>query len=103
MYNVCTIGLMKDADFEWDDDKAERNENDHEMSFKEARGVFLDPNRVELFDESRSKNEARYSVIGFSRQGRLVFVAFTIRESRIRIIHAHVAERDEEQIYEENN
>jgi len=93
---------MKDASFEWDDDKAERNENDHEVSFKEARGVFLDPNRVELFDKSHSKNEARYSVIGFSRQGRLVFW-HTIRESRIRIIHAHVAERDEEQIYEENN
>ena len=30
-------------------------------------------------------------------------VTFTIREQRIRIIHAHVAETDEEKLYEENN
>lgn len=70
---------------------------------KEARSAFLDSNRVELFDEGHSEDEARYSVVGFSRQWRLLFVAFTIREERIRIIHAHVAEQDEEQIYEENN
>jgi uncharacterized DUF497 family protein len=94
---------MEDADFEWDDDKAKRNENDHRVSFEETRGTFLDSNRVELFDEGHSEDEARYSVIGFSKQGRLLFVSFTIREQRIRIIHAHVAETDEEQIYEENN
>lgn len=32
---------------------------------------------------------------------RLLFVTFTIREPHIRIIHAHVAEPDEEQLYEE--
>ena len=31
---------MQDADFEWDDDKAERNRNDNEVSFEEARGVY---------------------------------------------------------------
>jgi uncharacterized DUF497 family protein len=94
---------MQDAGFEWDEDKAEHNESNHDVSFMEARGVFLDANRVELFDEGHSEEESRYSAIGFSQNGRLLFVTFTIRESRIRIIHAHVAEKDEEQLYEETS
>jgi uncharacterized DUF497 family protein len=97
------LSIVQDANFEWDDAKAARNERDHDVSFVEACGVFSDANRVEYFDDGHSDDEARYSVIGFSRSGRLLFVTFTIREPRMRIIHAHIAERDEEQIYEENN
>lgn len=39
---------MQDAGFEWDDDKAEHNESNHDVSFMEARSVFLDVNRVEF-------------------------------------------------------
>jgi uncharacterized DUF497 family protein len=52
------------------------------------------------------EDEARYSVIGFSLMGRLLFVSSTPRGRMgevIRIIHAHEAESDEERTYEEYN
>ena len=79
--------------FEWDAAKAERNDRNHGVGFDEAATVFEDPNRVEAFDEGHSENEARHFVIGFSRQGRLLFVAFTMRPQAIRIIHARLAEK----------
>jgi len=42
--------------FTWDDGKAERNLQDHRISFLEATDAFYDPNRVELFDEGHSNS-----------------------------------------------
>ena len=92
--------------FTWDPKKALRNLKDRGVSFEEAIGTFQDEGRVEQFDEGHSEDEARYSVIGFSIKGRLLFVSYTPRGSMgeiIRIIHAHEAEPDEEQTYEEHN
>ena len=90
--------------FAWDDDKAEQNERDHGVSFDEAADAFYDPNRVELFDEGHSEDEARYVVLGFSSKGRLLFVSFTpVGKHTTRIIHARVAERKWRKVYEENS
>ncbi len=85
--------------FTWDDDKAQQNIRNHGVSFDEATDVFYDPDRVELFDEGHSEDEARYVVLGFSRKGRLLFVSFTpIGNHTTRIIHARVAERKWEKV-----
>ena len=90
--------------FTWDDDKAEQNHRDHGVSFDEAADVFYDPNRVELFDEGHSQDEARYVVLGFSSKGRLLFVSFTpLGNDTTRFIHARVAERNWREFYEENS
>jgi uncharacterized DUF497 family protein len=90
--------------FEWDDDKAGANFGIHGVSFDEAAEVFYDSNRVELFDEGHSANEGRYVVIGFSASGRLLFVSFKPADNNlIRIIHARIAERKWQKLYEENN
>ena len=90
--------------FTWDDDKADRNLQDHGVSFDEAADAFYDSNRVELFDEGHSEDEARYVVLGFSAKRRLLFVSFTpIDDDITRIIHARVAEQKWRKVYEENN
>lgn len=94
---------MRGDFFEWDDDKAEENARTHDgVTFEEARGAFEDPRGTEFYDEGHSEEEGRYVRIGFSRKGRLLFVVFTVRDERTRIIGARVAERDEETIYEQN-
>lgn len=94
---------MRDG-FTWDDDKAERNLQDHQVAFDEAADVFYDRNRVELFDEGHSEDEGRYVVIGFSASGRLLFVSFKpLDNDLIRIIHVRVAERKWRKFYEENS
>src|SRR6266581_6893087 len=64
-------GLMQDAFWEWEDDKAEQNEREHGVTFREAQTVFQDPARVEFYDETHSEDEGRFAVIGFSNKGRM--------------------------------
>jgi hypothetical protein len=95
---------MQDAFWEWDDDKTEQNEREHDgVTFTEAQTVFQDPARVELYDEDHSEEEGRFAVIGFSTKGRLLVVIFTPRGERTRLISARIAERDEEEIYEQGS
>ena len=38
-------------EFEWDEEKAEINKKKHGISFEIAAKVFLDKDRIEIFDE----------------------------------------------------
>jgi len=93
---------MEDAQFEWDDEKAERNWRDHAVTFEMARDVFRDPFAVEWEDLEQSADEERYAVIGMVEE-RLLFVGYTVRDDRIRIITARKAEAYERRRYHEEN
>jgi len=94
--------LYRDGEFEWETEKAEINFGKHNTSFEEASRAFDDPLAVEVFDEEHSINEARYQLIGLSDR-RLLFVVFTLRGQRKRIIHARRATKSMEQLYAEQN
>ena len=52
--------------FEWDEKKEQINIAKHGIDFATASHVFLDPDRLEYFDEKHSTiNEDRYITIGF--------------------------------------
>jgi uncharacterized DUF497 family protein len=73
--------------FEWDDEKALRNQAKHHVEFSYATNVFLDPNRAD-FDVSRVEDrETRRKAIGLV-EGRLLTVVYTSRAGSIRIISA---------------
>ena len=72
------------------------------MTFEEAELAFQDPNAVEIFDELNSDEEIRFQIIALSPT-RLLFVAFTIREEKIRIISARKADANQVKIYNEYN
>ncbi len=83
-------------EFEWDDQKAQRNLQKHHIDFRDAVRVFFDSKRID--DEDYTTEEERYRTIGLAK-GRLLFVAYTWRESRIRIISARKATKYEQQQY----
>ena len=87
--------------FEWDPNKAARNVERHQVSFDEAVTVFDDPLFITVIDEEHSADEERYITIGRSRRGRLLLVAHTDREGRIRVISARKATRREKKFYAE--
>jgi len=72
------------------------------VSFSEAEEAFDDENAVELFDDIHSADEIRFQLIGAS-PSRLLFVAFTERSGKTRIISARDAETGEVKIYHEYN
>jgi uncharacterized DUF497 family protein len=89
--------------FEWDPFKAAHNIRKHGVGFQEAMTVFRDPLAVTFDDPDHSVEERRFVTIGLSSRGRLLFIAHTDREDRIRIISARQATRRETYAYEEGS
>jgi len=93
---------MEDATFEWDDKKAALNWRVHAVTFDMAREAFKDPFAVEWEDDAQGAAEPRFALIGMVEQ-RLLFVAYTMRGDRIRIISARKAESYERRKYHDKN
>src|SRR5436190_22578817 len=92
------VGLI----FEWDPAKARINVRRHRVAFEEATMVFGDPLSITIPDPLHSTGEHRFIIVGRSRRGRLLVVAYTERGDRIRIISARLAARRERRQYEES-
>ncbi|MGI8772739.1 MAG: BrnT family toxin [Acidobacteriaceae bacterium] len=90
------------AYFSWNAKKAAANLRKHKVSFEEAASVFEDSLADVLADPDHSMDEHRLLLLGKSRLGRVLVVAFTERVNVIRIISARVTTRSERKDYEEN-
>jgi len=88
--------------FEWDPAKAAANFKAHGVSFEEAVTVFQDPLAKVHSDPDHSQSERREILIGHSAQARLLLVAFTDRQGKIRLISARRVTRRERREYEES-
>jgi uncharacterized protein len=93
---------MNDVAFQWDKRKAAANFAKHGVRFEAARDVFKDPFAIDSADDREDYGEERSNIIGMA-QGRLLFVAYTMRGTSIRIISARGAEPHEQRDYHENN
>ena len=87
--------------YEWDRIKASANVKKHRVTFEEAASVFLDPSALTFWDPDHSDEEDREMTIGRSARQRVLFVAHTAPEGRVRIISARRATRQEQRQYEE--
>ena len=83
--------------FEWDEDKQQTNFDKHGIDFADVIPLFDDPDRIET--ETIRKNEKRYQTIGLLH-GVVVFVVYTHRSCKRRLISARPANRQERAYYE---
>jgi uncharacterized DUF497 family protein len=88
-------------EFEWDEDKAVRNEAKHRISFAEASTAFGDPLSLTIPDPDHSVEENRLLLLGQTYLGKLVVVSHVERGETIRLISARLATRHERRTYEE--
>ncbi|MGA2370771.1 MAG: BrnT family toxin [Candidatus Korobacteraceae bacterium] len=87
---------------EWHDAKSEANYRAHGVSFDLPKAVFQDPFAIERLDDRRDYGEERFLIMGRA-EGVLLFVAYTEREDRIRIISARRATPREQDDYFQQN
>lgn len=84
--------------FEWDEEKAKLNLKKHGIPFETAAKVFLDENRIEIYDKAHSNiNEERYITIGLADE--ILFVVYAERHPKIRLISARLASSREREVY----
>jgi hypothetical protein len=91
------------VEFEWNDAKAEANLQNHGISLNLARTVFKDPFAIERLDDREDYGEERFVIIGMAEGHVLLFVAYTEREGRIRMISARRATQHEQDDYFRQN
>jgi hypothetical protein len=98
------IDLAKITGFEWDDGNARKNEK-HEVSTAESEQIFFNAPLLLLADAQHSEGEPRFHALGKTDQGRLLHIAFTLRQAgaKIRVISARDMHRKERVIYEQTD
>lgn len=90
-----------DEKFEWDTEKEELNYAKHKVHFETAIGVFDDDMRIEWYDAAHSEVEDRYNTIGMVNH--ILFVVYTERGERIRMISARKATAYERRLYNDRD
>lgn len=96
------IRLPDPIAFEWDEGNRDKNREKHSVSVSEVEEVFFDPYKRAYPDPKHSLNEPRSIIVGKTKLGRLLFVVYTIRDKRIRVISARdLNKKREVDLYEE--
>jgi uncharacterized protein len=85
--------------FEWDEANAHKNRERHQVSPEEAEDAFFNEPLAVRSDVRHSKREKRYYALGQTGVGRYLFIAFTIRSSRLRVISVRDMNRKERDAY----
>ncbi len=75
-------------EFEWDDGNSDKNWFRHHVSQIECESVFFNEPLLFRHDIGHSNIELRYLCLGKTKQSRYLFISFTIRSDKIRIISA---------------
>lgn len=89
-------------EFEWDSENKTKNANKHGISTDEVEALFRSGLALPLgIQISPPAPEQRLGLVGPTITGRLLQVAFTLREGKVRVISARPAHRKERKQYEE--
>ena len=88
-------------EFQWDKGNVGKSLKKHKVEDKEAEEPFFDRKHRTFIDRLHSKGETRYRIVGKTKKERLLFVVFTKRNKKIRIISARDINKKEVYLYEE--
>ena len=87
-------------EFELNQWNTEKIRGKHQVEPYECEEIFFNE-LLYLRDALHSKDEQRYQAFGITNSGRMLFVAFTVRGERIRVISARDMHRKERRIFYE--
>jgi len=88
--------------FEWDENKNSGNKEKHSIDFNYAKKIFEDENRIKYRDTRKDYGEERWITIGAIFDA-ILTVVYTIREKAIRLISARPSNKNERDIYNNQN
>ena len=90
--------LQEAKEFEWDQGNLEKNWLKHGVSPIECEQVFFNQSFIAP-DVKHSEQEDRFFALGRTDLDRYLFLVFTLRRHKIRIISARNMNRKERKIY----
>lgn len=87
--------------FDWDSANREKNWIQHQVAWWECEEMFFNQPLYVFLDTGHSSGEERYYALGRTNHARLLFIVFTRRKNRIRIISARDMHKKERKVYHE--
>lgn len=94
------IVLGEPLRFEWDHGNKNKNYKKHGVTDQECEEAFFDLRKKILRDIFHSHNEDRYILLGETKRKRKLFVVFTMRSDKLRVISARDLNKREQKLYE---
>jgi len=94
------LEILEPILFDWDTGNQAKSLSKHGITNQEAEETFFNFKQV-LPDLRHSQAEQRFGMLGKTNIERVLFLSFTIRRQRIRIISARPADKKERTIYEQ--
>lgn len=91
---------LQSFSFEWDSGNSTKSSHKHGVSCDEAEEVFRERQFIPLGEQYQpGPPEPRYGVLGETCSRKLLFVAFTLRNQKIRVISARPMNEKERKFY----
>lgn len=94
--------LAKIESFDWDSFNTGKIRNKHGVEPYECEEFFFNEPFIAK-DEKHSQTEDRYYALGETLTGKMLFVVFTIRRNKIRVISARPMSKKERGVYHEKS
>lgn len=92
--------LPKVLVFEWDEGNIDKSYEKHGVSPKETEEIFISEELFVVPDKKHSEAEKRHIALGTTQGNKNLFVVFTLKGKKIRVISARRMHRKEVAKYE---
>ena len=94
------IDLNNIIGFDWDEFNQNKNWLKHNVFWTECEEIFFNEPLLLFEDTKHSSLENRFFVLGHTNNKRNLFIVFTLRNNKIRIISARDMNKKERNVYE---
>jgi uncharacterized protein len=87
--------------FEWDEGNSDKSRRKHRVTIEECEQVFANTPILFLEDVKHSQDEERFIAMGKTDKGKKLFIVFTPRHGKVRVISGRPMDKKERTFYEE--
>ncbi len=94
--------IPKPLEFDWDTHNQNKNWIKHKVDYKECEQAFKNTPQSIFIDKPHSVSEKRYTLLSFTDNYRYLFITFTIRLRKVRVISARDQDKKERSLYEKS-
>lgn len=98
--NFDCLDIDNVVGFDWDDGNIFKNEEKHNLKWQLIEEIFFNEPLLIVEDKIHSQNECRCFALGVTDDETKLFLVFTKRDYKIRVISARMMNKKERSIYE---
>lgn len=94
------LGFIKFEGFEWDKGNLDHIKK-HNVRYEDCEEIFSNKPFLIRKDPEHSKNEERVEAMGKTNAGKKIFLVYTTRKEKIRVVSARDQSKKERSYYEQ--